>query len=137
METIGSWADRLGGITLIEHAARRPSTDWDRAMPKPGIALGVPPAVAQVNAGRWVAMCPTGDGGAEYVDLARATFFCCECRNASTGGVPIPLVMPDESMRTLIEGALLARPDAKTRNWLPVESVADLMSQNAAHGVGA
>ena len=137
-QPIHTWATMLANIDLMEHCARRPSSSGSKDMPKPGIDLAAAPAVGFVNHGAWLARCPQPDcHGAEYVDDRRASFFCCECRNAATGGVQIPLTMPSASARAGIESALLGRPDTKNRNWLVGESTANLVAENVAHGIGA
>jgi len=90
---------------------------------------GDPPAVAQVNHGRWVAHCPFCDG-AELVDLAEPLFCCLSCDNAAAGGRWLMVQFPAPVERALIEAALLARPAARNRNWAPHESVTKLVDEN-------
>jgi hypothetical protein len=44
--------------------------------------------------------------------------------------------VPPDDERQAIEAALRVRPDPTTRNWLPGETVADLLRENAEHDVG-
>jgi hypothetical protein len=89
------------------------------------------PAVAYVNWGRWVADCPCGCGGAELVEPDQP-FMCASCWNR--GGAWLPVAWPAE--RAQIERTLVERSDARTRNWHPRESVADLRHENRSHGLG-
>ncbi len=130
-----TFTDRFPGGTLREHAARFPSSAGDMSLPKDGVAVDVK-AVAHVNAGRWIAACPQpGCGGAEYVNFADPRFFCCECRNAGTKGVPVTVKVPSEKDRAAIEAALIERPVPATRNWAPGETAKQLLAENTANGV--
>ena len=91
---------------------------------------------AYVNYGQWVAECPSGDGGAIQASRTEP-FMCPECWNAPWGGQWLGVVFP--ANKAEIESALLARPkvrnDYRTRNWVPAESLADLVAENVAHGI--
>jgi hypothetical protein len=87
---------------------------------------------AEVNHGRWIARCVVC-GGAEEVTPKEPVFYCLSCGNADNGGHVMAVVFPDD--REAIEAELLRRPDIGTRNWLPTETVNDLASESAAHGV--
>ena len=105
-----------------------------------GVAQDAPVEV-QVNAfpfmyatnicSRWIVTCPDCGGG-EEVDLKARLFFCCSCYNESAGGRWRPIQIPAE--RENIERVLLARQDSRMRNWLPHESVDDLLVQNVTLG---
>ena len=129
-DQIHHWGTKIG-LTLEEHTFHRRSSTGARTMPRPGVALDAPAAEAFVNHGRWIALCPQGDGGAEYIDPTRPTFFCCECRNVATDHLPIPVRIPANAAE--IEEHLLKRPDPKTRNWLVGETVEDLHRENVEH----
>ena len=130
-----TWPDKFGARSLLEHSQHFPSSVHDRTPPAAGVALDVTVA-ARVNAGRWIADCPTPDcHGAEYVDPGALMFFCCECRNAPTAHQPIRVAMPADRLRGQIEKALLERPVPATRNWRTGETVAQLRAENKAHGV--
>lgn len=126
-----------GDDLLRELALAQPSSVGDLTLPAAGLVSGGPVAVARVDHGRWIADCPTeGCGGAEFVSISSSHgFFCCECRNAATGHVPIPVVLPDAKTRTQIDTYLSARPVPGTRNWSPRETVKDLQRENREHGV--
>lgn len=91
---------------------------------------------AYVNDGRWVVQCPTGDGGALVLDLAEPYFICPECGNRGDDGSWHEVLFPPARAMAAIEAALLARPDRANRNWTYGETVRDLRSENALHGVG-
>jgi len=74
------------------------------------------PVYAQVNYGRWVALCECG--GAEYVSVHDPLFFCNACGNASVGGRLRPVVFPENIDE--ITSKLLEKPVAD-RNWKPEE----------------
>lgn len=104
-----------------------------RGCPPSGeVAPDAAPARAEVNHGRWVALCPAC-GGAEYVWWEDPRFFCVGCRNAAIGGRWRPLAVPDDRAR--IEAVLSVRPDPMSRNWLPDEPPAALLAENDARGV--
>jgi hypothetical protein len=112
------------------------SSTGDVTLPAAGIVLGGPVAVARVDHGRWIADCPTdGCGGAEFVSLSGQPFFCCECRNAATGHMPIPVALPPAKTVAQIDAYLSARPAPATRNWRPEETVAALRAENRANGI--
>lgn len=80
------------------------------------------------NRGRWVADCFYCDQAAQ---LGRfdAGFICADCRR------PVAAVWPSEDMVHGIERLLLMRPSPKNQNWLPHETLHDLLAENAEHGV--
>jgi hypothetical protein len=132
---IVSFDTRWPGRTLVEHAARHPSSIGDMTLPASGVTLDAS-LEAEVRGGRWVARCPVeGCNGAEYVNLEAPAFFCCECRNAAFDHHPIPVKVPPLRVRSEIERYLGARPAPATRNWLPGETVRDLRRENREHGV--
>lgn len=123
-----------GHSDLRRIAARHPSSTGDRAMPAQGVALE-PTVQARVNDGRWIADCPAEFcGGAEYVSFDSPFFFCCECRNAAVGHLPLAVTVP-EAERPDIEAALLRRPNPRNRHWLPGETVARLRQENKDAGL--
>lgn len=98
------------------------------------VAEDAEPAVAYVNAlldgsARWIADCPTcrsyGRTGSEYVWLSQPLMFCMSCCNVALGGEWRRVVVPPN--RAEIERLLLARPDPRTRNWRPDQTVEDLL----------
>jgi len=122
-----------GTRTLEEHARRNPNGQLDRTTPAEGVHRGKK-AIARVSGSCWIADCPTGDGGAEFVNFEEPLFFCCGCRNAKWKGKPLEVVVPDPAERLEIEQVLLKRPDPATRNWSPGEEVSDLKVENLTHG---
>lgn len=101
------------------------------------VADDATPLMAQVNHGVWVALdgCGAREGvyGGGVVWLDRPVVWCPLCSNRAYGRKWRPVVLPAD--REAIEAALLPRPDITTRNWLPGESVADLLAENAEHGI--
>ena len=127
-----TFTDKFQGASLTEYAARFPSSVGDLAPPGDGVALDVT-AIARANAGRWIADCPqSGCDGAMYVNFDDPRFFCCECRNAGFGGVPVKIALPKD--REAIEAVLLERPVPATRNWTPGETIGQLEAENANGG---
>jgi hypothetical protein len=124
-----TWADRFGSRSLQAHAMTNPSSIGDLTLPDDRVSDAAH-AIARVNHGRWIADCPFGCGGAEYVNPDQLLFFCCECRNAKTGGRPVKVKMPRAHAR--IEELLLERTQTASRNWSPGETLADLKAENGA-----
>jgi hypothetical protein len=108
-------------------------------------------AVAFMASGRWVARCPVcgtaeragrcDDGRPGGLEAARFT-----CVPGSLDAPAVGLVLPRRGCGWRgpvewpaniadLERVLLARPAAVTRNWVPGESLWDLISENAAHGI--
>lgn len=96
-------------------------------------------AIAYVNHGRWVADCPHPDChsaehyqdpyNGKYGGLRPNAFHC----TAPGGcGLSYPVVWPPNIAE--IERWLVMRPIMTTRNWLPGETIADLVLENAEHG---
>jgi hypothetical protein len=56
-----------------------------------------------------------------------------ECRNGGSDKW-VQVNWPAEA--EVIEAALAIRPEAHTRGWKPGEPVANLLAENAKHGVG-
>ena len=128
-----TFTDKFQGASLAEYAARFPSSVGDLSAPAEGVALDVT-TVARANGGRWIADCPqAGCDGAMYVSFDDPRFFCCECRNAGFGGVPVKVVLPKD--RAAIETVLLERPVPATRNWTPGETIGQLEAENVGNGV--
>ncbi len=95
------------------------------------------PMVATVNHGYWIARCECRTPGDVspgcIVWLDRPWGWCVRCDNAAAGGYWRPVVLPPD--RAAIEAVLVLRPDVATRNWLPGETVGDLVAENIANGV--
>jgi hypothetical protein len=131
---IHDWQSYFGDRTLEQHAEQNPNGMLDHTGPAPGI-LRKPAAIAYVSGSCWIADCPSGSGGAEFVNFDDPRFFCCVCRNADWGNVPLVITLPDPVLRAQIEEVLDKRPDPNTRNWTPDETVADLEAENTAQGI--
>ena len=111
------------------------------------------PVFAFVSFGFWVASCECN--GAEYVADGQP-FYCMSCGNYEYGGIPRPVIFPEN--RAEIEAELLRRPITMStgrnaweraqraraatqtpagwlsRTWLAGETVKDLKTQNAILG---
>lgn len=98
-------------------------------------------AQAYVNRGRWVADCPSDDGGALGLEPKQALFPCPECHVLHDTEWPRDAVW--------IWDALLERPNPQTRNWAPAQhrqafatghpdgqSVAQLIAETREHTEG-
>lgn len=85
-----------------------------------------PAPVPFIVCGKWVVLCACGDApiASPAWDEAR----CLQC-----GAIYHGLSWPSE--RAEIEAALVARPRALLRTWVPGETLADILAQNAEHGV--
>ena len=98
-------------------------------------AVAATPMDAYINHGRWVAECGNCET-AVVVDDGDLFFWCPRC---GSGDVWTPIALPSD--RSDIEAQLLRRNGwrgtGKTRNWVPGETVADLIAENRAHGIGA
>lgn len=87
------------------------------------------PLIARVNWGRWLADCPTGDLDAPVIDPQWGVAVCLTCGSVFTSSIVMPPDWAD------IDAALMVRPLVHTRNWSPPETLADLLAENAAHGL--
>lgn len=96
-------------------------------------------AVAFCDMGIWKAVCPRpwcvknpewygpGPVTGRIGGLTRTAFHCMRC------GLTCPADWPDNIAD--IERVLAQRPFSETRNWLPGETVDDLLMENAVHGL--
>ena len=93
-----------------------------------GVAL-VGVAYAEVNHGRWIARCPRPYcTNAMQVDRGQATFGCVALDGCGWIGELVWPADPDA-----IEALLAMRPVPGTRNWLPGETLAQLLAENVVH----
>src|SRR5215210_1407773 len=95
-------------------------------------ASATPPAY--VNHGKWIVQCPCAEGTPQgpnhpAADPEWRLAICLDC------GALYQPEFPHDIER--IEAALLRRPDRLNRNFRPQdgETVADLLSENIAHGI--
>ena len=95
-----------------------------------GKTVSEPQAIARVERGKWIADCPFGCGQAQVVSEADHFFLCNSCINEQVGGAIIPCYWPLDEIKSLIEEALLVRPDFSSRNWHVPESVKNLRDEN-------
>lgn len=97
--------------------------------------------LAYLNHGRWVADCSRPDCTGAELAVPGEAFHCHNCGQLDTVTWPDN---PDD-----IDAVLKLRPVPGTRNWFPKghplaeayqlpagETVADLVAENAAHGIG-
>jgi len=84
---------------------------------------------AFVNHGRWVANCPRWMDGCTEAHRVQPgdRFVCANC--GAVGSVEFPVDLD------LVEKLLAARPVPETRNWLPGETLDELLVENLEHGV--
>jgi hypothetical protein len=86
-------------------------------------------AYAEVHRGMWIVRCPAAYcWSAMAVTLGQPEFVCLG--DDSCGGAA-PIVWPRDP--TAIAALLRMRPDPTNRNWLPGETLQDLVAENAAH----
>ncbi len=92
--------------------------------------LGV--GYAYANHGRWVVDCPRPDwrcaSALQMFPLVSKIFTCWDC-----GYVSDEIVWPNDV--AAIQMLLRMRPDPKTRNWKPGETLQSLIMENIANGV--
>jgi hypothetical protein len=88
-------------------------------------------AYAEANWGRWIAKCPNPHcANAMQLRRGQAVY---ECPKELGGcGDEAPIQWHIDAI--LIERILMARPVERTRNWLPHETIADLLQENLTHG---
>ena len=97
------------------------------------------PLRATINRGIWIVACECrapGDpapGMLCWLDVP--LMWCVRCRNADAGHRWRPYLLPSPDERAAIDAVLEPRAIVN-RNWLPGETVADLLRENAAHGLG-
>lgn len=95
-------------------------------------------AIAYVSLGTWVAKCPRpwcihadhagpGPNTGRVGGLTESTFTCLYC------GLVCDTVWPDNADD--IVRVLKQRPQVETRNWLPGETIEDLLMENVTHGL--
>lgn len=114
--------------------ARSVRTDWH------GDVVTV---LAYVSHGRWVADCSRPDCTGAELAIPGEAFRCHNCQQIDT------VEWPDDPNPDDIMKVLSLRPVPSTRNWFPNghpradayhvptgESLADLVDENAAHGIG-
>lgn len=91
----------------------------------PGIAY------AEANWGRWIVRCPAPYcTNAIQVGRWEPVF---RCLGAGACGWSTELIWPADPEG--IETLLMMRPDMTTRNWLPGETLQQLLVENTQHGV--
>lgn len=83
----------------------------------------------RANWGRWLIDCSSRYcTSAMQVYPGQVLVTCLDC--GTTMG---PLIWPADPAG--VEALLSMRPDEKTRNWLPGETLQDLLMENVAHGI--
>lgn len=128
---------RISTAADLRFADRSPVTSaaaylgWHRErLGDAGVAQAWPcdlPVQARVNHGRWLTDCPNCKGGALTHPVWKVA--CCgEC------GCVMRIVEFPENV-SAIEVVLLARSTRDVQNWVPGETVTDLLRENAEHGV--
>ena len=80
------------------------------------------------NHGRWVANCPADQCSEAHAVTPGDGFMCVNCGMVSKLGWPLNM---EQLTRTL---SLRSVPE--TRNWLPGETLDDLVAENLEHKVG-
>ena len=122
-----------GRVPGLPVAASVPAQFWQSPVP-PNFASATspePPLKVYVNYGRWIAECPDCHG-AQLACHEDPRFMCNECGNVAAGNLWRALEWPAD--RPGIEAVLTARPE-RNQNWLPGETVEDLIAETRDHGV--
>lgn len=101
------------------------------SFPPPNGEAVAPVLSVIVEQGRWIVLCPFCSG-AELADPDDPRFYCLTCYCAPVGNKWLLVQWP--AARAGIEAALLVRPEAN-QNWLPGETVADLLAENREAGL--
>lgn len=87
-------------------------------------------AYVEANWSAWIARCPRPHcTNAMTLDRGQVLFVCA---GDDSCGMTAPLIWPADP--DVIEAILQMRPIARTRNWLPGETLEDLLAENAANG---
>lgn len=94
-----------------------------------------------VNRGRWIVDCPNPECSWAYDGITEdgRTRYLYQCQGDHTGkgcGTPFELVWPPLDEAEEIAELLAARSNKANRNWVPSETVAQLIVENEAHLVG-
>lgn len=113
--------DMFYGVESLEQLRARVQANGH-----PLTALAATPP-AYVNGGRWLTICPSCNNGVP-VDPSWTATVCVDC------GSTYSPIFPDADRVAEIEAALEGRLPAN-QNWLPGETVDDLLAENDAHGV--
>jgi hypothetical protein len=93
-------------------------------------------AEASANWSRWVVRCGQCPNAGQLHPLTRRgrydppPYFACTHCLAIT-----EVIWPSEDMVKGVERLLMMRPDPSTRNWVPGETLHDLIFENGAHGI--
>lgn len=132
MDAIDTRGSKLGARSVTDHISIARSFLVRNGHDPARVDFGRPKAIkvtARIEHGRWLGDCPVdGCSGAELVDPEWPFLVCYSC-----GDGPFGVTFPKD--RVAIEAALLARPRALTRNWIPGETAADLRRESAENGV--
>jgi hypothetical protein len=108
---------------IKEGRRRHPALHWR----DPFTYTGPDRVVILVTGGAWKVVCPDC-GNAPAYDPEWQLACCFECGARFEGLAP-----PADAAQ--IEALLMARPRVSTRNWMPRDTIADLVAENRAHGV--
>jgi len=101
-----------------------------------GYKLDIPWRAAQkevqayVYRDAWMVYCPNC-AGAILVDDKEPFMFCPDCHNADNDGVPYRVIFKNKDE---VDALLSKRKNPQNRNWLPGETVEDLMLEQELHG---
>lgn len=88
-------------------------------------------AYAEANWGRWIARCPSGMcTNAMQLRMWEQGF---ECDGPGSCGWTSPVIWPADPEGIAV--LLAMRPDSRARNWVPGETLRDLLEENAVHNV--
>lgn len=86
-------------------------------------------AYAEANWGRWITRCPRPwCTNAMALDRGQPVFMC---EGGDSCGATAEVMWPADPQA--IEAILKMRPVSSTRNWLPGETIEELLAENAAH----
>lgn len=128
------WSSVEDRYAFIREALLKHGNDPNLLKPMGDVDTQAPRAIAWIDHGRWLAMCPDAGcrppggttPGIEYVEPGEP-FWCCACANVSVGHRWHVIAWPRK--RAAIEASLLRRPYPHQRTWLPTETLADIAKE--------
>jgi len=105
---------------------------WTAPVPfNAAVPVAGEPIAVFVNEARWIVQCPDCKS-AQLACKTDPRFMCHECANVRNGGQWRPTLWPKSVDK--VEVALGKRLPVN-QNWLPSETVADMVAENVAYGI--
>lgn len=121
-------------LAFVNGPLRRMAERANVRLPRAIEVAAVEPLPAFIAQDRWVVDCPCG-GNRSMVWGETPLLMCPACWNGLALGRWRTVRFPLEAAE--IVAALNARPLPRSRNWIPTETVADLLAENEREGLAA